>query len=111
MEALSTRKLVLETGKFNVITAHSTKEAMELFDSFPNISGAVLVKGDDIQVNWIATTIRNVSSNLPIIVLDPHLSAHAPCADHTLSSYEPQELLTVLRDLFGDPRKLESKAS
>src|SRR5690349_2301472 len=35
-QALSTRKLVLETAKFNVLTAHSTDEALDVFQSFPN---------------------------------------------------------------------------
>jgi hypothetical protein len=45
LEALSTRKLVLETGKFNVLTAHSTEEANALFSLLPNLTAAVLVSG------------------------------------------------------------------
>jgi hypothetical protein len=45
-QALSVRKLVLETAKHNVLTAHSTREALDLFHLFPNVSMAVLV-GDE----------------------------------------------------------------
>src|ERR1700745_1637516 len=41
-QALSTRKLVLETAKFNVITAHSTREFLALFRRFPSIDGAIV---------------------------------------------------------------------
>ena len=35
-QALSTRKLLLETFKFNVITAHSERETIDLLHLFPN---------------------------------------------------------------------------
>jgi hypothetical protein len=34
-EGLSARKLVLETGKFNVITAYSVAEALQTLATFP----------------------------------------------------------------------------
>lgn len=40
-QALSVRKLVLETG-INVLTAHSTREEVDLFHLFPNITAAIL---------------------------------------------------------------------
>ncbi len=48
-QALSVRKLVLETGKFNVLTAHSTREAIDIFHLFPNISAAVLADGEGLD--------------------------------------------------------------
>ncbi len=41
-EDLSARKLVLETGKFNVITAYSIPEALETLATFPKVHGVVL---------------------------------------------------------------------
>lgn len=41
-QALSVRKFVIESAKFNVITAHSGNEALELFQAFPNVSGVVV---------------------------------------------------------------------
>ena len=50
-QALSVRKLVLETAKYNVLTAHSSREALDLFHLFPNVSMAVLVGDDGIDCN------------------------------------------------------------
>ena len=43
VEALSARKLVLETGKFNVLTAQSFREGLDLFHLFPNISAVIVM--------------------------------------------------------------------
>ena len=40
--SISTRKLMIETAKFNVLTAYSGKEALEVFTRFPAVSGVVL---------------------------------------------------------------------
>src|SRR5580693_3560560 len=48
--SISTRKLVIETAKFNVLTAYSGKEALEIFKKFPAVGGVVLDGGlDDIS--------------------------------------------------------------
>ena len=107
LEALSTRKLVLETGKFNVITAHSTREAIELFSLFPNVNGVVVVNGHNIDSETIARTIRTATAKPPIISLSPQVSDKLPLADHNLSSHEPLPLLVLLRSLFGDPRHID----
>jgi hypothetical protein len=39
--SLSTRKLVLETAKFNVITVYSGREGLETLRRFPAIDGIV----------------------------------------------------------------------
>jgi len=106
-EALSTRKLVLETGKFNVVTAHSTREALAIFNLFPNVTGVVLVPGAEIDCDEIASSIRKMTSKTPIIALDPHVAAMLKCADHTVSTHEPMKLLELLRELFGDPRRMD----
>jgi hypothetical protein len=35
-QALSVRKFVLETAKYNMLTARSTREAVDIFHMFPN---------------------------------------------------------------------------
>jgi hypothetical protein len=106
-EALSTRKLVLETGKFNVITAHSTREAVELFALFPNVDGLVLANGHNLDGEVIARTVREATKKPQIIALHPIESDKLPLADHNLSSHEPVILLELLRGLFGDPRRID----
>lgn len=110
LEALSTRKLVLETGKFNVVTAHSTREAIDLFNLFPNINCVVLENGGAVDSREVARVIRTTSAKPPIISLDPRQAAKSTYADYTLSSHEPVELLELLRQLFGDPRNLDRLA-
>jgi hypothetical protein len=107
LEALSTRKLVLETGKFNVLTAHSTREAITTFTLFPNVSGVVLVEGEKVCGETIAKTIRTTTTKPPIISLSPNPAAQNAFSDHTLSSHEPVALLELLRRLFGDPRLVD----
>ena len=110
-EALSTRKLVLETGKFNVLTAHSSDEAVEEFDLFPNVDGLVVVNCNGLDADWVSQIIRQKSPETPIICLAPEVGAKSPRADYTLSSHEPVALLDLLRTLFGDPRKMSELTS
>lgn len=102
-QSLSVRKLVLETAKFNVITAHSTREALDLFELFPNINAAVLVNDETMKCDEIAAHIRSVTDKVPVIGL------RCENVDHQIPSYEPEELLALLRRLLGDPRTLEPR--
>jgi hypothetical protein len=67
--ALSVRKLVLETGKFNVLTAHSTREAIDLFHLFPNITAAILAGESKIDCDKVASIIKTATKKVPIIYL------------------------------------------
>ena len=40
--SISTRKLVIETAKFNVLTAYSAQEAIETLKTFSAVQGVVL---------------------------------------------------------------------
>jgi len=108
-QALSVRKLVLETAKYNVLTAHSTREALDIFFMFPNVSIIVLVKDAAIEVDAIAKAIKEATTKIPIIVLSPVPGHKSVCADHNLSSYEPEQLLSLIRSLAGDPREMPPK--
>jgi CheY-like chemotaxis protein len=106
-QALSVRKLVLETGKFNVLTAHSTREALDIVRLFPNVSTAVLVGESTIDCDKVASAIKTSSEKIPVIYLHGSLGGRCSFADHDLSSHEPQTLLELARSLFGDPREME----
>jgi len=103
--ALSVRKLVLETAKFNVLTVHSTQEALETLRLFPNLHLAVLVMDGVIDIERIAATIKEHNARTPVIAATPRVGEKSQMADLTVSSYEPEELLNVIRSLLGDPRK------
>ena len=106
-QALSVRKLVLETGKFNVLTAHSGTEALELFQKFPKTDAVILVSGETINCESIGREVKNERPKIPVIVLSPRIGDQCGFADHTLSSHEPEQLLDLVRSLLGDPRNLD----
>jgi DNA-binding response OmpR family regulator len=107
-QALSARKLVLETAKFNVITAHSADEALELCKRFPG-TDALIAHGN---LPDHARVIEQYKHNHPeraAILLAPSHSSSVEAADHRVSSHNPEELLGLLRHLFGDPRNIDGR--
>jgi len=109
--ALSTRKLVLETGKFNVLTAHDTKEAMELFAAGTALVSALIVTSDLKGAQALIAQFKKKRADLPVILLSPNRTSDLKGADHHLSSHEPQDLLDLCSELFGDPREADKKSS
>src|SRR6185437_4013587 len=64
------RKLVIESAKFNVITACTGAEALETFKRFPAVHGVILnASTRDIPCTEILATIRERAPKLPIIVV------------------------------------------
>jgi CheY-like chemotaxis protein len=70
-EALSVRKLVLETAKYNVLRAHSTREALDIFNLFPNINVAVIVMDGSIDCDLVTRSIKDVTRKVFIVALSP----------------------------------------
>src|SRR5580692_7894666 len=88
--SISTRKLVIETAKFNVVTAYSGAEALEVFQRFPAISGVVLESGlEDITCREIAQTIKASNPKMPVILIASPNAEDCPEADFVLTSFEP----------------------
>ena len=108
-QALSVRKLVLETAKFNVLTAHSTREALDLFHLFPNISMAVLVGGQGIDCDGVAKSIKEATDKIPVVFLSTTIGGMCRHADETLPTGEPEILLELIRSMLGDPRTMDGK--
>ena len=95
--SISTRKLVIETAKFNVLTAYSGVEALAIFERFPAISGVVLDSGlADLPSRKVAQTIKKAQPSMPVIVICSPDAADCPEADFQLESFEPAKLLEVL---------------
>lgn len=109
LQALSVRKLVLETAKLNVLTAHSTREALDLFHLFPNISMAVLVGESAIDCDAVAKHIRTTTDKIPVVFVTGRIGARCEHAHHNRASGEPEGLLDLARSLLGDPRELDRK--
>lgn len=108
-QALSVRKLVLETAKFNVLTAHTTREGLDLFHLFPNISLAVLVGGQGIDCDMVAKSIKEATDKVPVVFLNQNIGSVCRHADESLPSGEPEKLLELIRSMLGDPRLIDGK--
>jgi DNA-binding response OmpR family regulator len=99
--SISTRKLVIESAKFNVITAYSGKEALETFERFPRIDGLILnATVHDIPCTKIVATIRARVPECPIIVIQGPAAESCPGASHYIDSFDPATLLELLHKLF-----------
>jgi hypothetical protein len=99
--SISTRKLVLESAKLNVITAYSGSEALETFARFPNIDGLVLNAAiHDVPCETVVGTIRAQAPNVPIIVIQGPSSQPCPGASHFVDSFDPASLLELVHKLF-----------
>jgi CheY-like chemotaxis protein len=101
--SISTRKLVIETAKFNVLTAYSGKEAIEMIERFPAVGGVVLDGGlEDIACDVVAHQIKRLQPKLPVIVIAAPGFKGCPEADYQLESFDPAKLLDILRTLKPD---------
>jgi CheY-like chemotaxis protein len=98
--SISTRKLVIETAKFNVLTAYSGKEAMEIFKRFPAIDGVVVDGGiEDVSAEELTEELKAIQPKIPVIVIAAPGFDGCPRADFHLESFNPAKLLEILRGL------------
>ena len=110
-EGISTRKLVLETAKFNVITAYSGAEAIYLFEKFPELDAVVVHSSlEQPSAHQVVEEIRDRDQDILIIFLVASAGQHSRFANHHVSSHEPHDLLALLQTLFGDPRLPATRA-
>jgi response regulator RpfG family c-di-GMP phosphodiesterase len=103
-DSISTRKLVLETAKYNVITAYSGTEAIETFKIYPNVSGIVMneaVAGMDCSA--LVKELRTIRSDVLLIVTSSRGTSDCVVADHYLDNFDPASLLKLLRELVPNP--------
>jgi DNA-binding NtrC family response regulator len=101
-ETLSTRKLILESQKYNVLTAFTGPEAKEIAERVP-INAVVLherVKGGDSRE--LAAELKSVRPQSPIWMVAPQPHIHVPNVDQVLSSFEPLALVTLAERTFGN---------
>jgi len=97
---ISTRKLIIETAKFNVITAYSGAEALETAERFPAIDGVVLDIGlRDMSACDVVHQLKQRNPKLPIVVICLPDSDQCPEADHHLGFFDPASLLELLQKL------------
>jgi response regulator RpfG family c-di-GMP phosphodiesterase len=97
---ISTRKLIIETAKFNVITAYSSHEAIETLRKFPAIDGVVTDSGMiDMACDELLAALKKIKPGITLIVVDTPSGSSCNLADHTINTYDPRKLLECLETL------------
>lgn len=98
-EGISSRKLVVETAKHNVITAYHPDTGLNLLRRFPAVD-AVLIHATVLDHLPLITQVREVRPDIPIIIATPRPADLYEGADYTVPSHEPQALLDLLAQVF-----------
>ena len=101
-EGISTRKLVLETARHNVLTAYSGEGGLELMRRFPNVD-VVIVHTEirDIPFEEVVRQLRQIRPGIRVIALAPTGEANPDYADFVVLSHQPQALLQLLATEFS----------
>lgn len=98
--SISTRKLVIESAKLNVITAYSGAEAIETLKKFPAIDGVVCnTEIRDIPVDQLIAAVKSCAPKVPAILVGPGAGG-MPQADYHVGSFDPKRLLELLQELM-----------
>jgi DNA-binding NtrC family response regulator len=99
--SISSRKLVIETAKFNVITAYSAHESIETLEQYPAICGAVLDASiQDIPCGILIKKLKAIKPELRVIVIYGPADENCPGADYQVKSLDPRTLLESLQKLY-----------
>jgi response regulator RpfG family c-di-GMP phosphodiesterase len=102
--SISTRKLVIETAKFNVITAYTGAEAIQTLNKFPAIDAVVLDASiRDLPCSDVVKQLKQIQPLMAIIVVGTLGHDFCTGADQYLETFDPAKLLKVLQKL--DPEK------
>jgi DNA-binding response OmpR family regulator len=98
--AISTRKLVIETAKFNVLTAYSSEEAVLTLRRFPKVDGIVMdaPMGDE-PCAELVKRLREIEPDVPIVITSDRGYVDCGPVEHHLENFEPRKLLSVLQTL------------
>jgi DNA-binding NtrC family response regulator len=100
-EGVSTRKLVLETARHNVISAYSTDAGLKLLRRFPNVEVVVVhTELDDYSFEETVRKIKNIRNDVSVIGISPRSDRDKGGADYMLSSHDPHALLQLLAERF-----------
>ncbi len=98
--SISTRKLVIETAKFNVITAYSSSEAVATMQKYPAVDGVILDAGmPDMPCSELVRAVKRVRPTVPVIVVSSPREHACEEADYSLDSFNPKRLLDLLEKL------------
>ena len=101
---ISTRKLVIETAKFNVLTAYDAHEAVTCLKRFPNVDGVVInaTIADDDNCRLLIEDLRRVVRDIEIVITSAGGYRHCYQNEHHIDSLDPRKLLSCLQDLHEE---------
>ena len=98
--SISTRKLVIETAKLNVITVYDPEEAVGTLAKFPRVNGVVLnadVAG--IGCAELIARLRAIVPGIPTIVTSPDGQQRCGSDVHYVNTLDPKALLDCIQRL------------
>src|SRR3954451_24341049 len=100
-ETLSTRKLILESEKYNVMMAFTGAEALEIAERVPVNAIVLHERVQNGTSAKLAGELKRIRPNIPIWLVSPNPHS-MPYVDRVLNSFEPLALVQLARDTFGD---------
>lgn len=107
-QGVSPRKLVLEVGQFNVLTALNAEELFETAEKFDVDGYVVDCPPGDALATEICDSLKERHPKRPLfaVVAESASNGHAPkCADYVIAGNDPQKLLAAVLEVFGPPRR------
>lgn len=100
-EGVSTRKLVLETARHNVITAYTQKTGLRLLRRFPNVDVVVVhTELDDFSFAEAVREIKRIRNDVSVIGSSHGSGREMDGADYMPSRHDPHALLQLLAERF-----------
>ena len=101
-QGLSTRKLLLESAKHNVITAYSPQEGRSMFRRFPDVDLVAIDGGfGEAACKDLARGLKSENPKIRVVAFMPHVAAQCEWADVTTNSHDPAGLLKLLEEMGG----------
>jgi len=101
--SISTRKLVLETAKYNVLTAYSSGEALQLLERFPRVDGIVMnASGHEEECVQLVTKFRKLAPGIRVVLTSGKDVVDCGPVELHLDSYDPRKLLAALAKMFPE---------
>jgi DNA-binding response OmpR family regulator len=105
--SLSNRKLVLEIGRFNVLTAYTAEEAYATAAKFrPDAFILDHIPSDD-SSSELCECLKELYPKTPLIAVLPELQGDeeaVACADYVVKSQDAGELLALVIQVLGKPK-------
>ena len=103
---ISTRKLLLESAKMNVITAYSADEAVATLKRFPTVDGIVMdanVEGRPCRE--LIDRLRAIHERIPVITVSAN--GDSPCGgeEYHVSGFDPRQLLQTIENCFREKNR------